>query len=206
MRTMRIVGARALPGLLRAALLVVTVRPAWSEPDCRDDDSSCSSWAQSGECTRNPGFMLASCRLSCSVCRLTSPAPPARDAWETEDLTVAYPDSAVLEVGGGGALAALAQSEQRAVFTWFYAPWCKQCKIARPGFEGHFRAVFTKRLKLLANDLRLFLVPVRWVLAILRDFEVEGASRLLEKLGPHVGGAAGRIGRVSIHARHTSIL
>ena len=61
----------------------------------------------------------------------------------------------------------------------------------RPGFEGHFRAVFTKRLKLLMNDLRLFLVPVRWVLAILRDFEVEGAARLLEKLGPHGGGARG---------------
>merc|ERR1719384_1869646 len=35
---------------------------------CSDDNPSCEFWANSGECERNPAFMLANCRLSCGVC------------------------------------------------------------------------------------------------------------------------------------------
>lgn len=69
----------------------------------------------------------------------------------------------------------------------------KALSEARPGFAGHCRAVFAQRRKLLINDLRVFLAPVRWILAVLRDFKVEGASRLLEKIGPHGGGARGAV-------------
>ena len=35
---------------------------------CRDDHTSCGQWATSGECQRNPRYMLKSCRLSCKTC------------------------------------------------------------------------------------------------------------------------------------------
>ena len=35
---------------------------------CRDLDPDCSGWAQKGECSKNPRFMLASCRKSCGAC------------------------------------------------------------------------------------------------------------------------------------------
>ena len=60
-------------------------------PPCDDDPKveACASWATSGECDRNPGFMKSSCPKSCDAC------PPAlyegkqatalvRDAWERE--------------------------------------------------------------------------------------------------------------------------
>ncbi len=37
-------------------------------PGCDDSDERCFSWAEQGECKRNPGFMLRSCRASCQVC------------------------------------------------------------------------------------------------------------------------------------------
>ena len=36
--------------------------------DCDDLDSSCGSWAEAGECSNNPGFMLPSCPVACNVC------------------------------------------------------------------------------------------------------------------------------------------
>lgn len=37
--------------------------------DCIDDDQNCRYWAESGECARNPKYMLTSCRLSCEQCQ-----------------------------------------------------------------------------------------------------------------------------------------
>lgn len=45
-----------------------------SEDECTDEDARCVSWAASGECHRNPIFMIGSpdyygtCRKSCRVC------------------------------------------------------------------------------------------------------------------------------------------
>jgi len=38
---------------------------------CEDKNSWCSNWANWGECTRNPGYMLNYCKVSCSVCTET---------------------------------------------------------------------------------------------------------------------------------------
>lgn len=35
---------------------------------CRDLNGFCSGWAKTGECTKNPGFMLENCRESCNAC------------------------------------------------------------------------------------------------------------------------------------------
>uniref|UniRef100_A0A7S3VM30 ShKT domain-containing protein n=1 Tax=Dunaliella tertiolecta TaxID=3047 RepID=A0A7S3VM30_DUNTE len=35
---------------------------------CRDKDPSCADWASRGECTANPGYMLAACPISCKQC------------------------------------------------------------------------------------------------------------------------------------------
>jgi prolyl 4-hydroxylase len=36
--------------------------------ECVDGSSDCAAWAAAGECAKNPGFMLASCRVSCGSC------------------------------------------------------------------------------------------------------------------------------------------
>ncbi|KAF3432969.1 hypothetical protein FNV43_RR24071 [Rhamnella rubrinervis] len=44
------------------------------DSECTDEDDNCSSWAASGECVKNPVFMVGSpdyygtCRKSCNVC------------------------------------------------------------------------------------------------------------------------------------------
>jgi len=35
---------------------------------CSDGNPGCPAWAASGECQRNPGWMLENCRLSCNNC------------------------------------------------------------------------------------------------------------------------------------------
>jgi len=35
---------------------------------CNDLQSDCAGWAQRGECSKNPRFMLSSCRKSCGAC------------------------------------------------------------------------------------------------------------------------------------------
>jgi hypothetical protein len=54
------------------------------DADCKDEveGEQCKSWAQAGECERNPGFMHVSCRRSCS-CPIGNTAclgtqPPAK--------------------------------------------------------------------------------------------------------------------------------
>jgi len=56
--------------------------PTRIDPGCVDDDESCASWAKSGECFRNEGFMHKSCRASCHVCEGGKPKPKRPDACE----------------------------------------------------------------------------------------------------------------------------
>ena len=39
---------------------------------CEDKEDGCGSWAEHGECTKNPGFMAKRCRLSCQICTVTT--------------------------------------------------------------------------------------------------------------------------------------
>lgn len=68
------------------------------QPRCEDEDVRCFQWAANGECSRNPGFMLSSCKKSCpegctAHATLLSSGLLAsalvRDAWEREDLGLA---------------------------------------------------------------------------------------------------------------------
>ena len=55
--------------------------------DCRDDDGSCESWAEGGECESNPEFMGGSCRLSCKLCTPSAGVgPPIK--WNFESFLV----------------------------------------------------------------------------------------------------------------------
>ena len=36
--------------------------------DVADKADECKAWVESGECTSNPGFMLANCAASCGLC------------------------------------------------------------------------------------------------------------------------------------------
>jgi len=36
--------------------------------DCNDAQDECRSWAEGGECDKNPGFMHVSCKMSCRLC------------------------------------------------------------------------------------------------------------------------------------------
>ncbi|KAF0314120.1 putative tyrosinase-like protein tyr-3 [Amphibalanus amphitrite] len=45
--------------------------------DCRDMNKSCLSWAERGECGRNPSYMHVYCRLSCSLCQAPPKPPPS---------------------------------------------------------------------------------------------------------------------------------
>ena len=40
-----------------------------STESCKDTDDACRGWAESGECDKNPGFMLKSCAMSCRTCQ-----------------------------------------------------------------------------------------------------------------------------------------
>ncbi|XP_074616194.1 transmembrane prolyl 4-hydroxylase-like [Acropora palmata] len=37
--------------------------------NCTDNDFTCVRWAKSGECQKNPKYMLKNCQLSCEVCK-----------------------------------------------------------------------------------------------------------------------------------------
>ena len=36
--------------------------------DCIDGDSKCGEWAALGECTKNPSYMMSTCRKACKAC------------------------------------------------------------------------------------------------------------------------------------------
>jgi hypothetical protein len=38
------------------------------DSDCIDSDERCELWADAGECSKNPGYMLSGCAKACNVC------------------------------------------------------------------------------------------------------------------------------------------
>lgn len=58
----------AKAGLRDAKQVVHKEEPRYETEDCSDGVQSCKGWAEQGECTNNPGYMLHSCRFSCRVC------------------------------------------------------------------------------------------------------------------------------------------
>ena len=40
----------------------------FSDEVCEDKNQQCSSWAESGECSKNPAYMLPNCAKSCGEC------------------------------------------------------------------------------------------------------------------------------------------
>jgi len=36
--------------------------------ECVDNNDQCKEWSFFGECDKNPGYMLVSCKKSCKVC------------------------------------------------------------------------------------------------------------------------------------------
>ena len=50
-------------------LLVLLFVGLVASQDCADENNMCPFWAESGECEKNPGYMLASCALSCQQCK-----------------------------------------------------------------------------------------------------------------------------------------
>ncbi len=62
----------------------VNVDPNISTPvGCADKNFECPSWAAEGECSKNPGWMLANCALSCDSCEggdSNEPAPTCVDS------------------------------------------------------------------------------------------------------------------------------
>lgn len=66
---------------LRATL--TPPRPSLKRPTCDDDNDACTGWASNGECAKNPGYMLETCKLSCRVCE-------ADDVVEMDSARVGY--------------------------------------------------------------------------------------------------------------------
>ncbi|MDC0526094.1 2OG-Fe(II) oxygenase [bacterium] len=61
-------------------MLLAAVLAAASALDesCRDEHESCASWASSGECEKNKGFMELECAKSCATCDVQRMAVDAR--------------------------------------------------------------------------------------------------------------------------------
>ena len=49
-----------------------------SADGCADASEHCGAWADAGECKKNPGYMLVSCRKACGAC--PPPVPEAKSA------------------------------------------------------------------------------------------------------------------------------
>ena len=49
-------------------MFVVALAVALAQDDCMDEHTTCATWASSGECSKNPGFMHAACARSCHTC------------------------------------------------------------------------------------------------------------------------------------------
>lgn len=58
-------------------LLLIALSAA--KKKCKDSQTECGGWAESGECEANPGFMHESCKRSCLLC-------PDMDAEEKREL------------------------------------------------------------------------------------------------------------------------
>lgn len=57
---------------------------------CADYDESCSDWADTGECTNNPEYMMDNCPFSCDICIPMMESVPQKlivgDEYESEDI------------------------------------------------------------------------------------------------------------------------
>merc|ERR1712176_404710 len=42
--------------------------PTEAPSNCRDSTRDCEYWGKSGECDKNPGFMLQACKKACNAC------------------------------------------------------------------------------------------------------------------------------------------
>ena len=45
----------------------LTCSTQWVRATDKDEHDSCAYWASTGECTKNPGYMLVSCKASCNA-------------------------------------------------------------------------------------------------------------------------------------------
>jgi len=78
--------------MARSLLLFVALVAAVGAEPCVDENSGCAGWASGGECDKNPGFMKATCPVSCNSC----PAPIDPKLVELGD------EAVTLEVEGYG--------------------------------------------------------------------------------------------------------
>lgn len=69
--------------------------------ECTDDSSACGGWAAGGECSKNPGFMHATCRKACGRCELQ--ADDARHALEVVTYAVRNHHAGCAHAQQGGA-------------------------------------------------------------------------------------------------------
>jgi len=57
--------------MLQQLMLVIILylnSPVVSQKVCEDKNQQCSSWAERGECSKNPAYMLPNCAKSCGEC------------------------------------------------------------------------------------------------------------------------------------------
>lgn len=92
------------PCLLRWCLVVVVI--GWCKPsgallvggaldeECADAHANCATWAATGECDKNRGFMSQTCPQSCHTCPV--PVDPS--------LTELGPERVVMDIGGYGSV------------------------------------------------------------------------------------------------------
>lgn len=65
--------ASATSGATGAAAAAVPAAAATADSNgfvCKDEQAACESWAKAGECENNPGYMRASCPVSCGTCEV----------------------------------------------------------------------------------------------------------------------------------------
>ena len=48
--------------------VITQMNLAASADECDDEHESCDVWAKSGECIKNPAYMIHSCSKSCKTC------------------------------------------------------------------------------------------------------------------------------------------
>lgn len=106
---------------------------------CADDSEHCASWAEKGECVRNPAYMLESCRAACRTCK-PSLSPPAAAAQNS-------PATVVLRTSAGDVRLSLDVVGAPATAAWFKSAAgdkCVACELYRaegipePGAKDNF--------------------------------------------------------------------
>ena len=88
---------------------------------CVDVEARCAEWAASGECAKNPGYMLGAaaspgmCRRSCRACEPCDGPDDASGCYATNRRAAGYLvlDDAELEATGIGGVLAAAKARQK---------------------------------------------------------------------------------------------